>query len=197
MSSRRFPLGVPPALLFFLLLLLLLLSRSRSTGRAAPAVPPPPPFRVVLNDAAFRPHETDLMKEFIAASPAFKLVDVVTTRNRNVTSGFDYLLTNRAGAKAAYEAGTSGVVSVVPGLLSLTHKSMMTRTLKNTPGVAPPSFRIPVDVDDLIAYVEEHPEEHGDIWVLKENKHRGQGVTPVRIIIIIVGRRGRPIRSTR
>ena len=74
---------------------------------------------------------------------------------------------------------------------------MMTRTLKNTPGVAPPSFRIPVDVDDLIAYVEEHPEEHGDIWVLKENKHRGQGVTPVRIIIIIVGRRGRPIRSTR
>ena len=83
MSTRRIPLRLPPALLFFLLLLLLLSrSLSRATGRAAPAVPPPPPFRVVLNDAAFRPHETDLMKEFIAASPAFKLVDVVTTRNR-------------------------------------------------------------------------------------------------------------------
>ena len=141
------------------------------------------PLRVVLNDAAFRKNETDIMKELVQAEDGFELVDVVTTRNRNVTSGFDYLLTNRKGAAAAY--GSGGVVSIVPGLASLTHKALMTRTLQNVPGVAPQSFRIPFDLDRLNRYIDEHPDEGEDIWVMKENKHRGQGVTPVQLKDVI------------
>ena len=135
------------------------------------------PFRVVLNDAAFRSNETDIMKEFIADHAEFTLADVITTRNRNVTSGFDYLLTNRKGAAAAY--GSGSIVSIVPGMHHLTHKALMGRTLSGTPGVAPRSFRIPAEVGQLIDFIKTHPEEGEKVWVMKENKHRGQGVTVV------------------
>ena len=139
-----------------------------------------PLFRVVLNDAAFRSHETDIMKEFIAAHPEeFELVDVLTARNKHVTSGFDYLLTNRKSATGAYGSGST--VSIVPGMHHLTHKALMGRTLGESPGVAPPSFRIPTELDRLVGYIQAHPEEAETIWVMKENKHRGTGVTPVHL----------------
>jgi hypothetical protein len=150
---------------------------SSSVARARHAPTASSPFRVKLNDAAFRNNETDIMKEFIAAHPEFELVEVVTSRNKVVTSGFDYLLTNRKSAPAAYSSGST--VSIVPGMQHLTHKALMGRTLGESPGIAPLSFRIPTELGKLVKYIEEHPEEHEKIWVMKENKHRGMGVTPV------------------
>jgi len=166
---------LPVAFVSILSAMMIIIACSNARAGHAPATSPP--FRVTLNDAAFRTHETDIMKEFIAAHPEFELAEVVTDRKKTVTSGFDYLLTNRMKAPAAYGSGST--VSIVPSMHHLTHKSLMGRTLADSPGIAPRSFGIPAEVENLVTYIREHPEESENVWVMKENKHRGQGVTPV------------------
>ena len=149
------------------------------------------PLRVLIEDFVFRDGESDILKSVIAGNPSlFELAGVAKRKNSSLrhTIGWDYLLTNRAGARDVFGVKTSindhdRMVSVTLGMDAVTQKSGLVKSLwaayGGMAGVMPLSFALPDGVEMMKEYLGTNKEKGEEVWVLKENKHRGQGVTPV------------------
>jgi len=157
-------------------------------------------LRVWIEDFIFREGESDILQSVIRENPSlFELAGVTKQKqnsypHRGESIGeWDYLLTNRAGARDVFAKRTGklrgGVssplardqmVSVTLGMDAVTQKSGLVESLWNAYGgmadVMPLSFALPGGIEMMKEYMRQNDDE---VWVLKENKHRGQGVTPV------------------
>ncbi|KAI8114056.1 hypothetical protein M9434_002182 [Picochlorum sp. BPE23] len=153
-------------------------------------------FQLWLEDYVFRKGETDIMKDIIEQHSASYAVAGVSSnasdKGKACKGGcisWDYLLTNRAQGKKIFKTmplKDTQVISVTPGLSVISQKSGIVRTLWSgyggMVGVMPLSFALPDGMKKLQEYVKHaRAGEEESVWVLKENKHRGQGVTPVKL----------------
>lgn len=149
-------------------------------------------LRIFLEDFVFIKGETDIVKGIIAEeNDLFELAGVATSNKEkglahNVT--WDYLVTNRAGAKSVFRnlpLRRDQIVSITPGMDAITQKNALISNLWSAYGegmsdIMPLSFALPEGLGMLQQYIEHATvDQLEEVWVLKENKHRGQGVTPV------------------
>lgn len=77
--------------------------------------------------------------------------------------------------------GSGQVISIVPGLLTVTRKTSLIRTLRNVYGEAafslvPRTFKLPDELDDWAEWVRRNPHADNGLWMLKNNKQRGTGL---------------------
>lgn len=77
--------------------------------------------------------------------------------------------------------GRPQVISIVPGLLTITRKTSLVRTLRNVYGDAafelvPRTFKLPDELDDWAEWVRRNPRQDNGLWMLKNNKQRGTGL---------------------
>lgn len=150
------------------------------------------PLRILLEDFVFIKGETDIIKGIIDEdSESFTLAGVATSKKDQGLSqniDWDYLITNRAGAKKVFKnihLRRGQIVSVTPGMDGITQKNALIKSLWSAYGedmseIMPLSFALPEGLEMLRNYISNAKEDQlEEVWVLKENKHRGQGVTPV------------------
>lgn len=149
-------------------------------------------FRILLEDFVFIKGETDIVKGIIdEESNLFELSGVAKTKKDEGLSkevSWDYMVTNRNGAKKVYQnvpLRPGQTVSVTPGMEIITQKNTLIKSLWSAYGekmsdIMPLTFALPEGLGMLKQYIDHSsPEQLEEVWVLKENKHRGQGVTPV------------------
>jgi len=149
-------------------------------------------LRVFLEDFVFIKGETDITKGIInEESDLFELAGVAKTKKDQGLSqkvDWDYLVTNRAGAKKVYQnlqLRPEQMVSVTPGMETITQKNTLIQSLwlaygEKMSDIMPLTFALPEGLRMLKHYIDQaSPEQLEEVWVLKENKHRGQGVNPV------------------
>ncbi|GFR49659.1 hypothetical protein Agub_g11802, partial [Astrephomene gubernaculifera] len=77
------------------------------------------------------------------------------------------------------------MLAIVPGLLAVSRKTTLVRSLRDTFGeaawgIVPRSFKLPDELDEWGRWVAEHPEQDTGLWMLKNNKQRGTGLRLVR-----------------
>ena len=151
---------------------------------------------VCVTQYVFRQGETDIIKDIIEENSAsYALAGISADASekgkacQDGCTSWDYLLTNRAQGKKIFKTmplKNTQVISVTPGLSVISQKSGLVRTLWSgyggMAGVMPLSFALPDGMKQLQEYVKHaRGGDEDSIWVLKENKHRGQGVTPVKL----------------
>lgn len=149
-------------------------------------------LNIMLEDFVFIRGETDIVKGIInEESGLFALAGVAKTKQDQGLSqkvDWDYLVTNRAGAKKAFQnvlLHPRQTISVTPGMEAITHKNSLITSLWAAYGqkmsdIMPLTFALPEGLGMLKSYIDQaSPEQLEEVWVLKENRHRGQGVTPV------------------
>jgi hypothetical protein len=149
-------------------------------------------LRILLEDFVFIKGETDIIKGIIdEESGIFELGGVAKTKKDQGLSQaipWDYLVTNRNGAKKIFRnlpLRPDQTVSVTPGMDAITQKNTLIKSLWSAYGekmsdIMPLTFALPEGLGMLKHYVEQAtPEQLEEVWVLKENKHRGRGITPV------------------
>lgn len=150
------------------------------------------PFRIWLDDYVFRKGETDIIQGIIKSNPTrYALAGISATKSRGKYGSdnmdkLDYLVTSREGGIRALKSihlNSNHVISVTPGMDSITKKSGLAKALIEAYGstldIMPYTFPIPEGILMLRRYFSEREARENDLWVLKENKHRGRGVTIV------------------
>ncbi|PNH11180.1 Tubulin polyglutamylase TTLL5 [Tetrabaena socialis] len=86
-------------------------------------------------------------------------------------------------AKAALAADllrTQQMLSIIPGLLAVSRKTTLVRSLRDTFGeaawgIVPRSFKLPDELDDWGAWVARNPSRDTGLWMLKNNKQASGG----------------------
>lgn len=173
---------VAPALLLLVLTLLLATVCSQQADSSLP-------LRFWLDEYAFTPGETTLLKEEIeAAGPGKAIVSGETKRLRFAVKGYDALRswdvywTGRQQCERALTQVKPGQrVNCVPGIQSLTRKGRLIATLTEHYGegafeLTPRSWLLPEQYWQWRLWAESHGNGPDQLWVLKQDVHRGKGV---------------------
>ena len=102
---------------------------------------------------------------------------------------WDLLFSITAKAMLAAEVLRPGqVVSIVPGFLCITRKTSLVRSLRASYGdelafqIVPRTFKLPEELDEWSACMNSQPSSSSitPLWMLKNNKQRGEGLRLVR-----------------
>jgi len=96
---------------------------------------------------------------------------------------WDFLWSITAKAMLAAEILRPGqMVGCLPGFLSITRKTSLVSNLRLVYGskeaftIVPRTFKLPDEMDDWAEWLEQHPQEDTGLWMLKNNKQRGEGL---------------------
>ncbi|GIM13614.1 hypothetical protein Vretimale_16680 [Volvox reticuliferus] len=77
------------------------------------------------------------------------------------------------------------MLGIIPGLLAVSRKTTLVRSLRDLFGeaawdIVPRSYKLPDELDEWGRWVAENPERDTGLWMLKNNKQRGTGLRLVR-----------------
>jgi hypothetical protein len=168
------------------------------------------PFRIWLDDYVFRKGETDIIKGIIKSNPTrYALSGISATKSKGTYGSdnmdkIDYLVTSREGGIRALKSihlNSNHVISVTPGMDAITKKSGLAKALieafGSTLDLMPYTFPIPEGILMLRRYFSKEEARKNELWVLKENKHRGKGVTVVESKDVLPKLNGKYLASLR
>lgn len=147
------------------------------------------PLRFWLDEYAFTPGETTLLKEEIeAAGAGIAVVSGETKRLRFAVKGYDalrswdiYWTGRQQCERALTQVGPGQKVNCVPGIQSLARKHRLVATLSQHYGEGafnfiPRSWLLPDQYWHWRLWAESQGKGPNHMWVLKQDVHRGKGV---------------------